>query len=860
MKAKRIWIAMAVLALTLLAAPKTFAAQVLPGTVLPSGTSVTDPDRATDNDYLNYMELNVPGGSDTDISFVVDLEGEEAVSGVAIYGYFRYSGNELMLSDDIFVEAAPTQSGPWTEIGRINVGNTRPTDPDPTIGGVNPFTGGNGRMIPTIPTKARYLRINGKRGFDNVIRISHLQINPHVVIHELWPVDQGVAFNPFDVGGGANNSRHAVDLVDGKLNTRTFIGTTVSLVLDIGRAQTLREFRLLTSENDSFAMAETGQVWTSSTDDPLNFDTLETNWDASQPTGREHAVSQIMLPNRPTKRFYKLTLLTNRLGVMPNGTANDIRIGEIIYRRADELPLTTAAVVPGSVVDGTPGGGSEDEVGGFDKDYNRYFQIQQTTEPRGSFVIDLDGVQTVRSVGFYGNWAYLASQQMFSDAVTVEAGSSAGGPWTQIGAIDVGNTRPTDPDPAIGGVNPWTGGNSRIVPCTPTDATHLRIGFGYGFDNVIRVREGVVNPVAVLHEVIPVDQGQTLWDIGGGVRNTRASGEMIDGDLQTRANPKLAFATTLDFGEVKTVSKVRVYPWETDVTLLPTQGVIRTSSTDDPLNIDTDELNFNVSIIGGGVVDIELPSPVSKRYLQIDFTQTGRRIADIEPFFVDTSVPTVTIGDASTTITNSGPIEFVLTFADAFHVVDNVTLASSLTLAATGTASGTLAVTGSGNSSRTVTIDPISGEGTLSLSVLEGIAVATSANTNAAVGPGDVVTIDAEPPSVTIDQAVAQDDPATTLPLQFTAVFSEAVSDFDETDVNIGGTAGGTPLVVVAGGPLTFDIEVDGVTSGTVTLTIPGAAALDGFGNASLASTSTDNTVTYAPPPPNAAQHWMLME
>jgi hypothetical protein len=110
---------------------------------------------------------------------------------------------------------------------------------------------------------------------------------------------------------------------------------------------------------------------------------------------------------------------------------------------------------------------------------------------------------------------------------------------------------------------------------------------------------------------------------------------------------------------------------------------------------------------------------------------------------------------------------------------------------------------------------------------------------------------DTAAPSVTIAQASGQEDPTSTSPISFTAVFSEPVTGFTDSDVTLSGTAGPT-TAVVSGGPTTFNIAVSGMTSdGTVIASIPANAAQDASSNGNTGSTSTDNTVTFiANPPP----------
>ena len=111
------------------------------------------------------------------------------------------------------------------------------------------------------------------------------------------------------------------------------------------------------------------------------------------------------------------------------------------------------------------------------------------------------------------------------------------------------------------------------------------------------------------------------------------------------------------------------------------------------------------------------------------------------------------------------------------------------------------------------------------------------------------VTIDTTPPTVTIDQAVGQADPTGANAIEFTVVFSTAVTGFDETDVVLGGTAGASTVEIAESGPLdgtTYTVVVTGMTQpGTVTAAIAAGAVEDGAGNDSLASTSIDNEVTY---------------
>ena len=102
--------------------------------------------------------------------------------------------------------------------------------------------------------------------------------------------------------------------------------------------------------------------------------------------------------------------------------------------------------------------------------------------------------------------------------------------------------------------------------------------------------------------------------------------------------------------------------------------------------------------------------------------------------------------------------------------------------------------------------------------------------------------------SVAINQAGSQADPTGTSPVNFTVVFSQSVSDFATGDVTFTGTAGGSKTGAVSGSGTTYNVSVTGMTSaGTIIASIGTGKATDAAGNANAASTSSDNSVTWAP-------------
>jgi hypothetical protein len=142
---------------------------------------------------------------------------------------------------------------------------------------------------------------------------------------------------------------------------------------------------------------------------------------------------------------------------------------------------------------------------------------------------------------------------------------------------------------------------------------------------------------------------------------------------------------------------------------------------------------------------------------------------------VDTTPPTISISSGpTTTVTNSGPVSYTVTYTGA----DSVTLASSdITLNATGGAGGTVSVTGSGTSSRTVTISSITGNGTLGISIKPGTASDLAGNMAAGAGPSAMFTVDNIAPITTITSQPS--NPTNTTSASFSFSSNEAGSTFE---------------------------------------------------------------------------------
>jgi Concanavalin A-like lectin/glucanases superfamily len=216
-------------------------------------------------------------------------------------------------------------------------------------------------------------------------------------------------------------------------------------------------------------------------------------------------------------------------------------------------------------------------------------------------------------------------------------------------------------------------------------------------------------------------------------------------------------------------------------------------------------------------------------------------------FNVSGDGPTVTINLASgqAATTSISPINFQVIFSQA------VTGFTTGDVSLSGTADATTAiVTGSGTTYN-VAVSGMRRGGTVIITIPPGVAQAATPPNNpnqASVGGDNTVTYqDLTGPTVTINQAPGQRDPAPTLPVFFQVIFSEPVDDFGTTDVNLTGTtATGPRIVAVNGSGTTYDVAVSGLTGqGLIMASINAGSVHDGTGNPNSASTSTDNSVLF---------------
>ncbi len=284
--------------------------------------------------------------------------------------------------------------------------------------------------------------------------------------------------------------------------------------------------------------------------------------------------------------------------------------------------------------------------------------------------------------------------------------------------------------------------------------------------------------------------------------------------------------------------------------------------------------SFNCSlgtIVSGGsaTVTVSYTVPSSTTDDQTNTATVSSATSDPNPVNnsasdTDSIAPVVqSINRAGTNPTNASSVDWTVKFSKNVTGVDAGDFA--LVNGGLGGSPAITNVTGSGDT-YTVTASTGTGSGTLGLNLVDNDSIQDGAGnrlggTGAGNGnfTGQVYTIDRTAPSVTINQAATQSDPATTAPIHFTAVFSEPVTGFNNTGVTLSGCSGATSNVYdmnqATPDHMTYDIRVNNLpnTSCTVVASITANKAQDAAGNGNVASTSTDNSVTWQPTAGNTA-------
>lgn len=260
-----------------------------------------------------------------------------------------------------------------------------------------------------------------------------------------------------------------------------------------------------------------------------------------------------------------------------------------------------------------------------------------------------------------------------------------------------------------------------------------------------------------------------------------------------------------------------------------------------PGDVDTDGIAVGLLTLNGGSMTDAAGNSAA-------LTLSG--VASTAGVFVDAVAPSVSSINRLTPLeewTNADSVIFRVTFSEGVTGVD----ISDFTLTKTGTAdAATASVSASSGTVIDVTVDEISGVGTLRLDLNTGGTDIRDVAGNPLSGGytgGQAYGIDSAAPTVTITSAAP--DSTKTAPIPVTITFSEGVTGFALGDLTIGnGTAGNFVAVDAA----TYTAEITPSAQGTVTVDVAAGAAQDAAGNLNTAAAQLGRVYDAAAPVPGA--------
>ena len=256
-----------------------------------------------------------------------------------------------------------------------------------------------------------------------------------------------------------------------------------------------------------------------------------------------------------------------------------------------------------------------------------------------------------------------------------------------------------------------------------------------------------------------------------------------------------------------------------------------------------------INITGDGTIAINIAAGTAS-----DIAGNLAGTASGASFDVTNTGPSITVGAPSASITNTGPVSYTVNYTGAASVTLDET---DITLNTTGDATGDVAVTGSGTTTRTVTISNITGDGTIAISIAAGTAEDAFSNLS---GPasGAAFTVDNTPPGISIGAPSVSETASG--PVSFVVSYTGASSvSLNAGDVTLVATGTATGNVGVSGsGTGARTVTITGIAGdGTLAIQVDAGSATDAAGNAAPGASGTavvvDSTLSTAPGVPVAA-------
>ena len=274
-----------------------------------------------------------------------------------------------------------------------------------------------------------------------------------------------------------------------------------------------------------------------------------------------------------------------------------------------------------------------------------------------------------------------------------------------------------------------------------------------------------------------------------------------------------AFEATITFTEV--VSNFT----QEDLGVSGTASITAWSTSDDTTYAAT------ITPTGSGQVTLSIAAGVAT-----DAASNQNTASDSQTVTVDMDAPGVSLTAPS--VVQNGAFSVTITFTETVSGFEQ----SELSLTGTATATITAWLT-TDNITYTATITPTT-SGTVILNIAANVATDAANNQNTAA-TSQTVNVDLDAPSVSI--TVPTDDQIGAF--DATITFTEAVSDFEQSDVSISGTAGASITAWNTTDNITYTATITPTTSGEVTIGVAASVATDAANNANTAATTQTVTV-----------------
>ncbi|MBI2601436.1 MAG: hypothetical protein HYW48_00120 [Deltaproteobacteria bacterium] len=241
------------------------------------------------------------------------------------------------------------------------------------------------------------------------------------------------------------------------------------------------------------------------------------------------------------------------------------------------------------------------------------------------------------------------------------------------------------------------------------------------------------------------------------------------------------------------------------------------------------EYTLTVSADAEGEVILDVPASVA-----FDVSENGNRAAARNTVIYDATKPRGSIGSVSSSIAKSSStvsIPFVLTDEKALGAISldstKVSLSSS-----SGVSCSSIEVTNPTSENPVVNLSQCSGDGTLTVSLLEGVAFDLAGNFTEVIASASFV-VDNTVPSVSISSATASGAYTKSGTHTFIFDFSESVTGFTSADIVVANAAKGAFTAVSA---TQYTLAVTPSSEGSFTVDVPASAAVDSAGNPNSAA------------------------